>query len=273
MAQVIENLQGRLARAEAQIMAQQSSNNSSNNSSRRSSSYSTPIFEEPPPLDFQYQLPLIPGTSHTDTNTDFHDLSPSIHDSDATNDDFFRSLENINPDLTQCQPRAPESSPISPLSPLLAPSMDGFQDFNETNILGSSIISDMPYSTDNRDSRQVLSVFSDLLSSMFTTQADIAGLSSVISEYLVWARKTCGSTETSRILGTLEVRMREINHMASTRHWVAFKEMHESASTTLPVQSHLKRMEMDLMEKTMKAMEPFHGNYDICSPLTEQRYH
>ncbi|KAI1408415.1 hypothetical protein F5Y13DRAFT_172371 [Hypoxylon sp. FL1857] len=269
MAQIIENLQGRLARAEAQLLVQ---SDGMSHSSGRTNSSSSSTLEDFSTLGFQYQLPAIsPWTSIPQTSIDFQDLTQHGHDPSGTDDEFLRFTYSDNTGAMQDPSQIPEKSPIiSPRSPML-PNLNGIRALNEGSMSGSSIVPATPYSMDNGDSRQTLDLFADLLSEIFITQADISGLSSAVAEYLSWARKTPGTGEISLILETLETRVRELNHMASTRHWAAFRNMCASASKMQPVQMQLKRMEMDLTAKTVKAMELFHGNYDICSPLTEQR--
>ncbi|KAI0842700.1 hypothetical protein F5Y06DRAFT_133277 [Hypoxylon sp. FL0890] len=271
MAHIIENLQGRLARAEAQLSVQSDSTSYSSGRTNSSSSSSS-ILEDYSTLNFQYQLPSIsPWTSLPQTTIDFQDLTQHGHDSNGTNDEFLRLTQDDNIRAMQDPSQIPERSPvISPRSPIL-PNLNGLRALNEGSMTGSSIIPATPYSMDTGDSRQTMDLFADLLSEIFIAQADISGLSSAVAEYLSWARKTPGTGEISLILETLETRVRELNHIASTRHWAAFKHMCASAAKMQPLQNQLRRMEMDLTGKTMKAMELFHGNYDICSSLSEQR--
>ncbi|KAI0105149.1 hypothetical protein F4776DRAFT_647445 [Hypoxylon sp. NC0597] len=270
MAQIIENLQSRLARAEAQLLV---STDGVSHASGRTNSSSSSALDDFSALDYQYQLPAIsPWASlPPQTSIDFQDLTQLSHDPSGTDDDFLRLTHGDNTRAMQDPSQIPERSPIiSPRSPML-PNLNGLRALNEGGISGSSMIPSTPYSIDHGESRQTLDLFSDLLSEIFIAQADISGLSSAVAEYLSWARKTPGIGEISLILETLETRVRELNHMASTRHWAAFKHMCASAGKIQPVQNQLRRIEMDLTAKTMKAMELFHGNYDICSPLSEQR--
>ncbi|KAI1140570.1 hypothetical protein F5Y05DRAFT_378903 [Hypoxylon sp. FL0543] len=268
MAQIIENLQGRLARAEAQLSVQP---DGTGPGSGRTNSSSSSILEDYSTLDFQYQLPSIsPWTSLPQNTMSFPDLTQHDHDPSGTDNDFLRLTYGDDTRSTQNPSQMPESSPIiSPRSPML-PNLDSLRALNQGSMPSSSLIPATPYNMDG-DSKQTLDLFADLLSEIFVTQADISGLSYAVAEYLSWARKTPGTGEISLILETLETRVRELNHIASTRHWAAFKHMCASAAKMHSLQIQLRRIEMDLTGKTMKAMELFHGNYDISSPLSEQR--
>lgn len=68
---------------------------------------------------------------------------------------------------------------------------------------------------------------------VFNTQAEIAGISSVVAEYLEWMRRAAPMTNghpgsspkpSPAVLEALETRIRELNAMAGTRHLDAWRQ-------------------------------------------------
>ncbi|KAI9164124.1 hypothetical protein HJFPF1_05761 [Paramyrothecium foliicola] len=119
--------------------------------------------------------------------------------------------------------------------------------------------------------KKVLAEFGDLLSSVFSTEAEIAGLSSAVADYLSWARKSPDHADYPAVLQVLETRVRELNQLASTRYWAAFKHMRASFGRDECIQEHLRSLETGLIDQNVKTMQFFHEDYDISSPLAEQR--
>lgn len=60
----------------------------------------------------------------------------------------------------------------------------------------------------------------NLVSDVLITQSKIAGISSVVAEYLAWARKA-PKADSIELLQTLEDRIREIHTMARSKDWAA----------------------------------------------------
>ncbi|OTA96529.1 hypothetical protein M434DRAFT_27667 [Hypoxylon sp. CO27-5] len=286
LAQTIESLQERLGeytmfyhtmaatfggytvKAEAQILEQ--SRNSQ--CTGLPSPYSTSMLSQTPTLDLQMSYPPAPPrTTLFLPNGDFRSLGQAYGDPDDSND-FFGSLQNCRPP-TRAATHVPEEIPlVSPVSTTL-PSLNELRAMNSQHgsiDLGSGC--DLGFVTDTGDTSAITTPLLDLMSSFFAIQADITGLSSAVAEYLAWVRKSPSKAENATVLEILEARVRELNQIASTRHWTAFKHMHASIGTGDQFHVLLRKLETDLMDRSIKTMHFFHDRYDITTTLAEQRH-
>ncbi|OTB00784.1 hypothetical protein M426DRAFT_324024 [Hypoxylon sp. CI-4A] len=272
LAQTIESLQERLVKAEAQILEQQNSCRSSQQYTGLPSPYSTAsMVNSNPPIDLQMPFPTASQrTSVFLPNGDFRSPGQAYGDFDDTGD-FFSSLNSTRaPTRAPTQP--PEEFPLlPPACPL--PSLNELRAMNN-HIDGMDLSTgcDMSYGMENGDSALIATSLIDLVSSFFSIQADITGLSSAVAEYLAWVRKSPAKADNTTVLEILETRVRELNQIASTRHWAAFKHMHASFGTGDSYHALLRKVETDLMEKSIKSMHFFHDRYDITTTLAEQRH-
>ncbi|KAI1412757.1 hypothetical protein F5Y13DRAFT_162624 [Hypoxylon sp. FL1857] len=268
LAQTIESLQERLVKAEAQILEQ--SRNSQ--CTGLPSPYSTSLLSQTPTLDLQMPFPPAPPrTTLFLPNGDFRSLGQAYGDpEDAT--DFFGSLQNCRPP-TRAATQVPEELPlVSPVSTTL-PSLNELRAMNSQHSsidLGTGC--DLTFGGEAGDTSSITTSLLDLMSSFFSIQADITGLSSAVAEYLAWVRKSPSKADNATVLEILEARVRELNQIASTRHWAAFKHMHASIGTGDSFHVMLRKLETDLMDRSIKTMHFFHDRYDITTTLAEQRH-
>ncbi|KAJ2991315.1 hypothetical protein NUW58_g2560 [Xylaria curta] len=111
---------------------------------------------------------------------------------------------------------------------------------------------------------------------VFNTQAEIAGISSVVAEYLEWMRKAPptngqGSPKPNpAVLETLETRLRELNLIAGTRHLEAWRQSVTRLERIPGVGAMLNLFDNEMQRRSGETAEFFQTGYDICSPLPEQ---
>jgi hypothetical protein len=111
---------------------------------------------------------------------------------------------------------------------------------------------------------------------VFNTQAEIAGISSVVAEYLEWVRKALptnaqGSSKANpAVLEALETRVRELNAMASTRHLEAWRQSVNRLERIPGMGAMLNLFDGEMQRRSCETADFFHTSYDICSPLAGQ---
>ncbi|KAI1422033.1 hypothetical protein F5Y12DRAFT_656544 [Xylaria sp. FL1777] len=126
------------------------------------------------------------------------------------------------------------------------------------------------------DANHILAELTAFGMAVFNTQAEIAGISSVVAEYLEWMRKappTNGQRppkENPAVLETLETRVRELNALASTRHMEAWRQSVNRLERIPGVGAMLNLFDNEMQRRSGETAEFFQANYDICSPLAEQ---
>lgn len=118
------------------------------------------------------------------------------------------------------------------------------------------------------------------LSEMFATQAEIAGISLVVAEYLAWMRKA-PTPRSIEMLQTIEFRFREINELAEKQSWKSSENMTSpstSASALDPLgrekphpKSYLGSLGDDVCRRTAELKHFFKTDYTFCTPLSDQR--
>jgi hypothetical protein len=124
----------------------------------------------------------------------------------------------------------------------------------------------------------MLSSFTGFATAAFSTQAEIAGIGSVVAEYLAWVRKTPGrmgrgaaaDANWTGVLETLEMRVREVHDMAETRNWAAWEGMMNDMPRTEALEGVLHACEGQVHERTEKIRRFFQECYDVNSALSEQ---
>ena len=120
---------------------------------------------------------------------------------------------------------------------------------------------------------QVLSELQAFCMAIFVTQAEIAGMSSAVAEYLAWLRKVPGlpkvPMDSGALLKTLEARVRELQEMAEGKHWMAWKAMLEKLDGRGG--SHLlAEIEAEMRNRTAEVAQEFQTSYDVEKTMQEQ---
>ncbi|KAJ0103984.1 hypothetical protein J7T55_011001 [Diaporthe amygdali] len=113
-----------------------------------------------------------------------------------------------------------------------------------------------------------LSAFS---TAIFTTQAEVAGVSLAVAEYLAWMRKEPQPpANLTRMLQTLEARAREVHEMARTRHWTAWRAMAAALEPHESLGPSLRGLEEDLLRREAEVDNFFEVGYSAGQALTNQ---
>ncbi|KAI4250855.1 MAG: hypothetical protein LQ352_005211 [Teloschistes flavicans] len=129
---------------------------------------------------------------------------------------------------------------------------------------------------ETNSTQQVLAQLKSFSFTIFTTQAEIAGISSAVAEYLAWLKKVPGlpkaPIDTTAVLETLEARARELQEMAEEKHWFAWKKMLENldSSTEGGHIQLLKDSEAEMRRRTIEVEQDFHATYDVAKAMQEQ---
>lgn len=113
------------------------------------------------------------------------------------------------------------------------------------------------------------------LADVATVQAEIAGISSVVAEYLAWMRTAPRGTRTTDMLQTLEDRLREIQGLANIGSLPSFEKL---AYATQPqahgmptLRGYPGNMEEDSIRETEELDHFFREEYTVSLPLSDQR--
>ncbi|KAL8911263.1 MAG: hypothetical protein Q9171_003561 [Xanthocarpia ochracea] len=129
----------------------------------------------------------------------------------------------------------------------------------------------------NSSTQQVLAQLQAFSSTIFITQAEIAGISSAVAEYLAWLKKVPGlpkvPTDSTALLETLEARVREMQEMAEEKHWQAWKMMLEKLDDTSTGGGYahlLSECEAEMRKRTAEVAQDFHASYDVGKAMQEQ---
>jgi len=152
------------------------------------------------------------------------------------------------------------------------PNLTELRAMNSQNGSGTDSASEIPRCLDNGDLNSIVGPLTEFFSSIFAIQADLTGVSSAVAEYLAWVRTSPGRAENIIVLEILEARVRELNQIASTKHWAALKSLIASMDKSSCWCSLLRKTETDLKDKNTKTGQFFHEGYHIDSTLAEQRY-
>ncbi|KAI1500398.1 hypothetical protein F5X99DRAFT_238582 [Biscogniauxia marginata] len=126
------------------------------------------------------------------------------------------------------------------------------------------------------DVGKVLAELTSFGMAIFSTQAEIAGISSVVAEYLEWMRKASAAAAPGifkpnlAVLEALETRVREIHHMATSRHLEAWRQSISMLERVDGVGSMLNLFDGEIQRRTAETAEFFQTSYQVSSALTEQ---
>ncbi|RKU46351.1 hypothetical protein DL546_001644 [Coniochaeta pulveracea] len=124
-------------------------------------------------------------------------------------------------------------------------------------------------------------VLAEFSSSVFHSQAEIAGMSSAVADYITWMRKVpTGIAPPSttlvyaNMLEAIESRLREMKDIAQTKPLAAFRNMLSSLEAIGPmgpsVCESLSHLEKDFERQSAEVAHFFQTRYNACAALTEQ---
>lgn len=202
-------------------------------------------------------------------SVDFRRFDPG-YDELEDDDGFLQSL-HYGPETPRNQVPLPDATPNTTPCNNSLPSLKELRAMSGRSNIDAASPRDAPRGSENGDSTSSSLPLIELLCSIFAVQADINGISAAVVEYLAWIRKSPGRPENLAVLEILEARIQELNHLASTRHWIAFKQFSTSAERSDSCCNRLRHLETDLAENCMKTREFFREKYDISSTLLKQR--
>jgi hypothetical protein len=135
--------------------------------------------------------------------------------------------------------------------------------------------------TSDNISAPIVTVLADFSSSVFHSQAEIAGMSSAVADYITWMRKVpTGSAPPSTILvyvsvlEAVESRLREMREIAQMRPRAAFRDMVASLQALglvgTSVCDSLAHLEKEFDKQSADVAEFFQTRYNACAALSEQ---
>ncbi len=129
---------------------------------------------------------------------------------------------------------------------------------------------------------RMASLLADFSASVFQSQAEIAGISSAVAEYIAWMRKVpagIAPPNTSlvyvNVLEAVEDRLRETREIAQTRPRAAFRDMVAALQALGPAGASmcdsLAHLEEDFERQSADVANFFQTRYNACAALSEQR--
>ncbi|MCJ1356956.1 MAG: hypothetical protein MMC33_006952 [Icmadophila ericetorum] len=181
------------------------------------------------------------------------------------NDPTSFRVENLTP---------PEDASESPLFHVQMPSLREIRALNSTASSSSSSIFSLSKSEKGEhaeNSSRILAELQAFSLAIFVTQAEIAGISSAVAEYLAWVRKIPGMPKMpncAAVLETLENRVRELHEMAENKHWAAWRQMLEKLDG---MGTQLSVFGAEMQNRTVETAQFFHASYDVGKAMQEQR--
>jgi hypothetical protein len=269
LVQTIDSLQERLAKAEAQILEQKVNTTGIG----MPTTFAPSMMSEAPILDLQ-----MPFSNNTGSQSailpppgGFPPVNHLFSDVDDAAEEFLRSTHEASLATTVIPPLSDIPMPLPPRNS----SLPSFKELRAMNDSMSGITSPpaaMQHAVELGEIGSPAVPIVDLVTTMFATQENLAGIAQALAEYLAWAKKSPNDADGSAILEILEARAREMHQMASTRHWTAFKHMTASVEKSGPFYFMLKKLETELIERAVGALRFFHESYDIGKPLAEQKF-
>ncbi|GAB1214364.1 hypothetical protein ATERTT37_003526 [Aspergillus terreus] len=108
------------------------------------------------------------------------------------------------------------------------------------------------------------------VSATFTNQVYVGGMTTAVAEYLAWARRT-PDINYSQVLEILEARLRETATLANTKYWLEFQNLQTSLGNLDAYKWKLGVLEHELQAAEADISTFFGTNYDIHSALELQR--
>ena len=157
---------------------------------------------------------------------------------------------------------------------LFLPSLREIRELNSTPKSPPSSIFDISrpdHGEPAENNGRILLELQAFFSTIVSTQAEMAGISSAVAEYLAWVRKVPGMPGTpncAAILDILETRVRELHEMAESRHWAAWRQALEKLDVN---GTDMGMFETEMQNRTAETSDYFHVGYDIRRTLQEQR--
>lgn len=136
--------------------------------------------------------------------------------------------------------------------------------------------------TSDNISAPIAAVLADFSSSVFQSQAEIAGMSQAVADYISWMRKVptgMAPPNTSLVyvsaLEAVESRLREMREIAQTRPRAAFRDMVAALQAVVgpagaPVCESLARLEKEFDRQSADVADFFRTRYNACAALSEQ---
>jgi len=157
---------------------------------------------------------------------------------------------------------------VRPPSPRLPP-LRAIRALNVDHQWHHQQLQDQPQSNDECVVSRGLSRF---VSATSTNEAYIAGMTTTVAEYLVWARRmTLDINQTFPILDTLVARLQETANLANTRRWVEFRNLKATFGETDLFKWKLGALEHELQTADADISTFFSTEYDIHLELDSQR--
>ena len=122
------------------------------------------------------------------------------------------------------------------------------------------------------DDCAVFGGLSRFVTAISTNEAHIAGMTTAVAEYLMWARRmTLDIKQTFQILDVLVARLQETANLANTRRWMEFQNLKETLGETNPFKWKLGELEHELQTADADTTNFFSTDYDIHLELDSQR--
>ncbi|KAI1193352.1 hypothetical protein F5X97DRAFT_43005 [Nemania serpens] len=305
LAQTIESLQERLDKAEAYILRHSNTNkpaaaNEQNPMAASGSSMGGVEYQECSPFSLPMAASVPTGDPFMSTSVHGMPPTPFSHHSlplspDNLDNEFIGYMPSphvgVPSDPSHFQMEDPRR--IDDMSgPSTAPSSfrrEGvythrqMPSLREVRIVNGASVSTTspppsPSGRGNRadDANHILAELTAFGMVVFNTQAEIAGISSVVAEYLEWMRRAPptngqGTPKANpAVLETLETRVRELNALAGTRHMDAWRQSVNRLERIPGVGPMLNLFDNEMQRRSGETADFFHAGYDICSPLAEQ---
>ncbi|GAW10993.1 hypothetical protein ANO14919_003320 [Xylariales sp. No.14919] len=304
LAQTIESLQERLDKAEAYILTHGNTNkHTATNEQLPMATPSSMIgVEYPDCSSFNLQMPTTVPTGDPFMSTGAHGIPPtpfSHHSLPMSPENLDSEFMNYMPSPHMGLPNDPSHFQMEDLrrmdemsGPSTTPSsfrresvyshrqMPSLREVRIANGSSTSATSPPPSPSGRghraEDANHILAELTAFGMAVFNTQAEIAGISSVVAEYLEWMRKAPSTNgqgppkENPAVLEALETRVRELNALAGTRHMEAWRQSVNRLERIPGVGAMLNLFDNEMQRRSGETAEFFHTNYDICSPLAEQ---
>ncbi|KAI0402675.1 hypothetical protein F4802DRAFT_574611 [Xylaria palmicola] len=320
LAQTIESLQERLDKAEAYISRHSNTNKhtTANEHPPIPTPTSTMGVEFPDCSPFNMHMPTTVPTGDPFMSAGVHGIAPtpfSHHPLPMSPENLDGDFMNFLPGSHMAIPGDPSHFPMEDPRDMPGPSatpssyrqesvyshrqMPSLREVRMAN--GSSTAATSPPPSPSGrgcradDANHILAELTAFGMAVFNTQAEIAGISSVVAEYLEWMRKAASAAPQSQppptalatttmmggglpgppkpnpaVLEALETRVRELNALAGTRHMEAWRQSVNRLERIPGVGAMLSLFDNEMQRRSGETAEFFHTSYDICSPLTEQ---
>ncbi|KAI1780431.1 hypothetical protein F4818DRAFT_5335 [Hypoxylon cercidicola] len=250
LAQIVEMLQDRLDRAEAYIASQcHNFQRNSVSGSHADSAHDSAVAMENP--DTYLAMSNIGG--------------------DNQDDGTQLQLENLMAATTP-QHRSSSVRPGDGIGRTGLPSLQEIRALNTDSLSRPGTAKVVNYrSNESEECTKVLDSVSEFSLSIFAAHAEMAGVASVVAEYLAWARKAPPRLDSAQILEILEARLRELHQMAESSHRAAWQHTTSTLENMSRATAQFKAVEEEMQNRTVRISRFFDGKYDVSVPLSEQR--